>query len=90
VQGLVPSLEVVAPNAEHRICCRSLFANYKDVGHKCLVLKDKLWSATAAYTKDEWSREMEELKGISLDVYAYLSDFDPSSWSGAWFSTFPK
>ncbi len=33
---------------------------------------------------------MEELKGISLDVYAYLSDIDPSSRSRAWFSTFPK
>jgi len=33
---------------------------------------------------------MEELKGISPDAYAYLSNIDPSSWSRAWFSTFPK
>lgn len=80
MQGLVPSLELVAPNAVHRICCSHLYANYRDVGHKSLMLKDKLWSAAAAYTKDEWSREMEELKGISPDAYAYLSDIDPSSW----------
>jgi hypothetical protein len=49
-----------------------------------------LWRAAAAYIEDEWSREMEELKGISSDAYAYLSDIDPSSWSRAWFSTFPK
>jgi hypothetical protein len=66
-----------------------LYANYRDVGHKDLTLKDKLWSAATAYTDDEWSREMKELKGISPDAYAYLSDIDPSSWLRAWFSTFP-
>jgi len=53
-------------------------------------MKDKLWSMAAAYTQDEWSREMEELKGISLDAYAYLSNIDPSSWLRAWFSTLSK
>jgi hypothetical protein len=90
LQGLVSSLEVVAPNVEHKICCRHLYANYRDVGHKGLALKDKLWRAAASNTDDEWSREMEELKGNSPNAYAYLSDIDPSSRSRAWFSTFPK
>jgi hypothetical protein len=33
---------------------------------------------------------MEELKGIRSDAYNYLSKIDPSTWSRAWFSTFPK
>jgi hypothetical protein len=92
VQGLVPSLEVVAPGAEHRICCRHLYVNYRDVGHKGLALKDKLWTADAAYTEAEWTREMEELKSISpdVDVYEYLSKIDPSTWLKGWSSTFPK
>jgi hypothetical protein len=90
MQGFVPSLEFVAPGAEHRICCRHLYANYRDVGHKGLALKDKLWTAAAAYTEAEWTREMEELKSISPDAYEYLSNIDPSTWSRAWFSTFPK
>jgi len=89
MQGLVSSLDIVTPSAEHRICCRHLYANYRDVGHKGLVLKDKLWSVAAAYTKAEWTREMK-LKRIILDAYDYLSKIDPSTWSRAWFSTFPK
>jgi hypothetical protein len=64
VQGLVPSLEAV-PSVEHWICCRHLCANYKDVGHKGLALKDKLRTAAATYTEAEWTREMEELKSIA-------------------------
>lgn len=81
MQGLLQSLEVVAPGAEHRICCRHLYANYRSVSHKGLALKDKLWT-----------REMEELKSIcpDVDVYEYLSKIDPSTWSKAWSSTFPK
>jgi len=90
VQGLVPSLDSVASNAEHRICCRHLYANYRDAGHKGLALKDKLWGAAAAYTEAEWRREMEELNEISPDAYDYLSKIDPSTWARSWFSTFSK
>jgi len=88
VQGLVSSLELAALDAEHRICFRHLYANYRDVGHKGLALKDKLWIAAAGEAK--WTREMKELKSISPDAYEYLSKIDPSTWSRAWFSTFPK
>jgi len=37
-------LEVVAPGAKHQICCRHLYVNYRDVGHRGLALKDKLWA----------------------------------------------
>jgi hypothetical protein len=90
MQGLVPSLDLVAPGAEHRICVRHLYANYRDSGHRGLALKDKLWGAAAAYTEADFLREMDELKGISPDAYDYLSKIDPSTWSRAWFSTFPK
>ena len=55
-----------------------------------MVLKDKLWAAASAYTEPDFMREMEELKGISKDAYDYLAKIDPTSWSRAWFSTFPK
>jgi hypothetical protein len=42
VKGLVKSLDVVALGVEHRICTRHLLANYRDVGHCGLALKDKL------------------------------------------------
>jgi hypothetical protein len=52
--------------------------NYKDVGHRGLTLKDKLWVAVAAYTKAEFYKKMDELKLISQDAYNYLSKVDPS------------
>jgi hypothetical protein len=55
-----------------------------------LALKEKLWSAAAAYIEAEWSIQMDELKGISPDAYDYLSKIEPSTWARAWFSTFPK
>jgi hypothetical protein len=41
---------------------RHLYANYKDIGHRGLALKDKLWVVAASYTKDEFHKEMGELK----------------------------
>jgi hypothetical protein len=67
-----------------------LYTNYRDLGHKGVALKDKLWSEAVAYIEAEWSREMEELKRISPDAYDYLAKIDPSMWARAWFSTFPK
>lgn len=88
MQGLVPSLDLVALGVEHRICVRHLYANYRDSRHH--ALKDKLWSVAAAYTEANFCREIDELKGISPDAYDYLSKIDSSMWSKAWFSTFTK
>jgi hypothetical protein len=49
-KGLIPSFEVVIPNADHRICVRHLYANFRNEGYKGLLLKDKLWKVAFAYT----------------------------------------
>jgi len=90
VQGLVPSFDVVAPGADHRICVRHLYVNYKDEGHRGVALKDKLWTTVEAYTEADFHKEIEELKGISQDAYDYLAKIDPSTWSRAWFNTFSQ
>ncbi|XP_062147727.1 uncharacterized protein LOC133856686 [Alnus glutinosa] len=38
-KGLVPSLMEVCPNAEHRICVRHLYANFRNDGHRGGVTK---------------------------------------------------
>jgi len=48
VKGLVSSFDVVASGADYWICVRHLYANYRDACHRCMALKDKLWSAAAA------------------------------------------
>jgi hypothetical protein len=37
-------------NAEHRICVRHLYANFRIDGHPGVLLKDMLWRAASAYT----------------------------------------
>ena len=53
-------------------------------------MNDKLWDVVAAYIEVEFHKKMDELKHISKDIYNYLSKIDPSSWSRAWFNSFPK
>jgi hypothetical protein len=57
---------VVFPGGDHRFCVRHLYANYRDSGHRGLVLKDKLWAAAAAYIEADFFTEMKELKNISV------------------------
>jgi hypothetical protein len=56
---------------------RHLYANFRDDGHKGLVLKDKLWKAAAAYSFVGYQREMEALKKLNPAAHAYLEKIDP-------------
>ena len=60
------------------------------MGHRGLVLKDKLWIAAAACIEAEFHKQLDELGLISKDAYNYLMKIDRSLWSKAWFNTFPK
>lgn len=89
-KGLIPSFEAVVPNADHRICLRHLYANFRNEGHKGLLLKDKLWKIASTYTVHGFLREMEELKQMSIPAHAYLEKVDPRGWARAFFNTAPK
>jgi hypothetical protein len=46
------AFQVVMPMADHRICVRHLYANFKDIGgHRGVALKERLWAAAFAYMK---------------------------------------
>lgn len=80
----------VCPNAEHRICVRHLYANFRNDGHRGVLLKDLLWRAAASYTQNEFYAVMEKLKGLNLPAYEYLSKVDPATWCRGWFNTYAK
>jgi hypothetical protein len=86
----VPSFDVVMPMADHRICVRHLYANFRDKGFRGVALKELLWKAASAYTEVEFRFQMEEMKKVSPDAFDYLDKIDPSGWSRAWFSDYPK
>ena len=87
----MPAFNVVMPMVDHRICVRHLYANFRDIsGHRGLALKKKLWAAASSYTEYEFTAYMKELKRMDEKAYKILSKVDPSKWSRAWFSDYPK
>jgi hypothetical protein len=86
----MPSLKAIVPNSDHRICMRHLYINFRNEGHKGLLLRDKLWKPVAAYTMHEFEREMAQLKNMSEPAHAYLEKVDPHGWARAFFNTATK
>ena len=68
------------PNAEHRFCVRHLHTNFKkDFPGK--VLKDAMWSAARATTKNSFDFHMDELKKLDVKAYEWLVKLDVRTWS---------
>ncbi|XP_062161919.1 uncharacterized protein LOC133868944 [Alnus glutinosa] len=88
--GLIPSFDIVIPMADHRICVRHLYANFRDNGFRGVALKELLWKAASSYTEVGFRIHMEEIKRINPDAFDYLDKVDPSGWSRAWFNESPK
>ncbi|KAL6337106.1 hypothetical protein AAG906_036420 [Vitis piasezkii] len=73
--GLVETFKDLMPNAEHRFCVRHLHANFKkDFPGK--VLKDAMWSAARATTKNSFDFHMDELKKLDVKAYEWLVKLD--------------
>jgi hypothetical protein len=47
----MPASEDLILMADHRVCVRHLWANFRDEGHRGVALKDMLWVAACAYMK---------------------------------------
>ncbi|XP_075665940.1 uncharacterized protein LOC142635705 [Castanea sativa] len=80
VHGLVETFKDLMPNAEHRFCVRHLHANFKkDFPEK--VLKDAMWNAARAATKNSFDFHMDELKKLDVKAYEWLVKLDVRTWS---------
>ncbi|XP_030964766.1 uncharacterized protein LOC115986047 [Quercus lobata] len=80
VHGLVETFKDLMPNAEHRFCVRHLHANFKkDFPGK--ILKDAMWSAARAATKNSFDFHMDELKKLDVKAYEWLVKLDVRTWS---------
>jgi len=90
MQGLIPSFDAVIPTADHRICVRHLYANFRDKGFRGVALKELLWATTSAYNDIEFRYHMEEIKKLNPAAFEYLEKIDPSGWSRSWFNDYPK
>ncbi|CAB4293746.1 unnamed protein product [Prunus armeniaca] len=67
----------------------SLSARTHRLQFKGKALYDKLWGAAKATTVPQFARQMEELKNLDMDAYAWLTEprKPPRHWSRSHFST---
>ncbi|XP_075478962.1 uncharacterized protein LOC142519825 [Primulina tabacum] len=89
-KGLIPALESLFPDAEHRFCVRHLESNMKRDGFKSVAVKIAFWAAAKATRIEEFQVHMTELKDIDAKAYEWLAKKPENQWSKAYFSTTPK
>ncbi|CAD6217990.1 unnamed protein product [Miscanthus lutarioriparius] len=62
-----------------------------DAGHfKGENLKNQLWACARVSTITWWNQEMEKMKVLNKDAYAWLEKMPPNTWVRAFFSEYPK
>ena len=91
LQGLIPAVQQVFPEAEHRFCVsvRHLYQNFR-VHFKGEILKNQLWACAKSSSIRSWNMNMEKMKELNQDAYEWLEKIPPNTWVRAFFSTFPK
>ncbi|CAL2262937.1 unnamed protein product [Prunus armeniaca] len=70
-KGLLPTIETAMPIAQHRMCVRHLYSNFRGQ-HSGLLLKNLLWAAARATTVPWYKAEMEKMKVQDNEAYKWL------------------
>jgi len=89
LQGLIPAVKKVFPDSEHRFCVRHLHSNFQEK-FKGEVLKNQLWACARSSSVQQFNRNMERMKALSVDGHKWLEKMEPKTWVRAYFSEFPK
>jgi transposase-like protein len=88
-KGLIPAVQQVFSESEHRFCVRHLYSNFNEK-FKGEVLKNQLWTCARASTVQSFERNMERMKAPDKCAYDWLNKLAPNTWVRAHFSEFPK
>ena len=88
-KGLIPTVQQVFPEAEHRFCVRHLYQNFQ-MHFKGENLKNQLWACARSSTVRKWNMNMEAMKVLDKDAYEWLEQMPPNTWVRALFSEYPK
>ena len=85
LQGLIPAVEPVLPDSQHRFCVRHLWSNFRDAGFKGDVLKNQLWTCARSSTVPRWNHNMDKMKEIDQQAFEWLEKMPPKTWVRAFF-----
>jgi len=89
MQDLIPAVQQVFPESEHRFCVWHLYQNFQE-HFKGENLKNQLWACARSSSVQHWNTNMEVMKVLDTDAHAWLEKMPPNTWVRAFFSTFPK
>ena len=88
-KGLINAVDDMFPDSEHRICVRHLYQNFH-ANWKGETLKNQLWAIARSNNMATWKKNMEEMKEMNLEAWAYLDGLAPNTWCRSFFEELPK
>ncbi|CAI0471751.1 unnamed protein product [Linum tenue] len=86
MKGLVPAIADLFPSAEHRLCARHIWCNWRKK-YKRRDWQTTFWECAKASTPAFFSRAYEKLLAQNEEAAKALVSIDPKHWSRAYFST---
>nr|KAJ0224071.1 hypothetical protein LSAT_V11C200087730 [Lactuca sativa] len=84
-KGLLPAIEQLFPNAEHRFCIRHIYQNMR-IRFKTTEYKEYFWRCATATTIPEFEAVMVELRNYDIEAYQWLLKIPPHHWARSHFS----
>lgn len=86
VQGLINAVSTLMPRAEHRMCARHIYANWRKK-HKDQKYQKRFWRCAKASCRTLFNYNRAKLAQMTPQGARDLMSTNPIHWSRAWFST---
>ncbi|XP_075674891.1 uncharacterized protein LOC142644096 [Castanea sativa] len=67
-KGLIPTMEMLFPTVEHRLCVKHIYNNFK-LNFKGLELKVELWRCAATTTVREFEKRIQDMKILDKEAW---------------------
>ncbi|CAL2230711.1 unnamed protein product [Prunus armeniaca] len=88
-KGLIHAIETFLPTAEHRMCVRHLYSNFR-TEHVGLALKNILWVAARSTTIPWYEAEMDKMKEQDEEAWKWVKKRPAKNWSRSHFEPHSK
>ncbi|XP_038707254.1 uncharacterized protein LOC120002562 [Tripterygium wilfordii] len=88
-KGLVGAVAETWSKADHRFCCRHLYANWGKT-HSGRHLKNLFWALAKSTNKYDFDKNYKNLERVHPEAAKDLMLCDPKHWCKAFFSAWPR
>ncbi|XP_010532460.1 PREDICTED: uncharacterized protein LOC104808479 [Tarenaya hassleriana] len=85
-KGLLNAVERELPFAEHRMCTRHVYANWRK-NFKDSAYKRIFWNIAASYHQAHYDAYLEEMKQINEQAYEAVLHAEPHQWARSFFKS---